>query len=423
MPYSSTDKRITAKPVGLGDIKNAIHSFKKRLNNLCVSPLVNKWSKYKPINNKGVSTAIETGTNYRGEAVNGVRTCGLNVTPVNTISLALSRAKGGDDWEYTRRTDGPTYPHRYNDFLNYFHGATCFMKSFSINVTGMGNEIPIGETDVTFSFDCTGGGGYSLAESDFEMDTQASGRQFLSNWLKGMIFEEISNDAAYSSVGPFVLSGNKITENDLALLGTGGYRTSRTFKIYPVYLRNAESLSTAMASTNKCVPMNLPPLQLKLMPSLGQLSLQDFHYENGNGINNLIQLSLRFENQRLDTMTVQFSNSPATYTLNIYGYTNPQNATLDYEAGTFNRADAVDNSFSSGSFVPDGVFNGTFNESTLVLNQGGSGGFYVSEQGHFALYTGITPLVSFIAVGQVQYKTGAGATKSTNQNMIIFHLN
>lgn len=423
MGYNETGHIIDSKPVGIGDIKKALHSRKKDIGGLATSPLVNKWAKYKPVDITGPEKAIESGTNYQGASRSGLKTCGLDISPVSTISLALSKAKSGSDWRYTHRpTDAMGY--RNNDFLGYYHDAKSFMKSFGFNMQGISaSEIPIGEGNISFSVVVeTAASTKELRETDLLVAPNNSSKTTLNKWNKGLLLEQTKQEGndLWKDVGPFITDTLTIDGAMTSIMAMGGYRTSRTFMAYPVYVMNPISKTVAGGSqvnhiddtdsqaSNLIIPMDLPPVEVRVVPALGQVVLQGMEY-NKDSHDYSIQVSVI--NQRNDTMALRFSSTggTVTYGFTVYGYTNAANADADYRALSFTRANYTFNTADDGHFTTSSPYYDAGTGKTTIPARDSAYFMYTDK-----IFTGVTGLVALITVCWVKYETSAGETRTTN---------
>ncbi len=294
MPYNPTTHTIernatTGKwEVGLGDIRAALHSGWKWINNLVTSPRVNRWAKYKPVEgvDDSLSYDIHIGTNYRGAETTGssvassqVYSCGMSLVPSMTLDAAIARAPQKSDWQYTRRPKSavtePYHAKRAGDFRGYCHTAQCWMQSV---VCDDGSDVYAGEGAVDFTVSVT----ETTSDKELRATDMIIGGNALSTWNKGLLFvEDMSKrDGPTTPSTPlkFVTSEQTISDADSALLNSssaiGG---SRTYKVYGAYVKVATGTSGARlvsSYTNGIVPMAMNPVEVKIRPAAGIMTCQ-----------------------------------------------------------------------------------------------------------------------------------------------------
>lgn len=102
---------ITTSLVG-----NTIGSSSRNVGVLCTSPLINEWSKWKPIssNVKTMTLAELKNKNY-----------GISILSANTIDSLVTQIQnnGNLGYKYNKPTGGANSPYRLGDFRNYNHSA------------------------------------------------------------------------------------------------------------------------------------------------------------------------------------------------------------------------------------------------------------------------------------------------------------
>ena len=99
-------------------VGTTIGSASRDVGTLCSSPLINKWSKYKPVVYPVIST---TGISDRWKGVLG--NCGLIIQEYLNLDPLVSSIDNGAVWVYDKPTGGSSSPYRIGDFRGYEHSA------------------------------------------------------------------------------------------------------------------------------------------------------------------------------------------------------------------------------------------------------------------------------------------------------------
>lgn len=150
--YDSTNKKIY-KPVSIYDVQQALSVGLNDVKSLCLSPLINKWAKYKPVYNAGYGQLTEAQFKTQSSVPPGNQTThyGLYFGMQNVLSADLHNVT----YEYLGYPQGGT-PYRLQDFAAGSDGNSSYGYKHDAVATLAGSDgLPSPTTADRWVLQCT----------------------------------------------------------------------------------------------------------------------------------------------------------------------------------------------------------------------------------------------------------------------------
>lgn len=240
---------------------------------LCTSPNINKWSKYKPVS---YNTSVGITEEQRKHAHHGID---LGYAHSLDPIVLFERAK--EDWRYVRPSGGSTSPYRLGDFRKYNHNAICpFRYSFPSTIYTYSNsggsaafaiyQDATADLKVTdFNYYMEGTGGYSNYRYAIAWKKSGSTIQDDVHFVYGKYVSEGTLDnvieVTFPSAGTYEIMAIITTEIDqnynaldsIVLPNSYGTVTvERKYEFVNVSIDNANSLALEITSDKQIMGFN-----------------------------------------------------------------------------------------------------------------------------------------------------------------------
>ena len=137
--------------ISVAMVKSELGAATNKVEELCVHPNINKWSKWKPVRYESINPITETqlqSTNF------GLYPPDSNPNYANVV---------GEKWEYGRPRGG-SEPYRLSDFINYYHQAPAIM---SVPISVVINRVNQSDFQYTASINRGGSSSDFIGIDDF----------------------------------------------------------------------------------------------------------------------------------------------------------------------------------------------------------------------------------------------------------------
>ena len=218
-------------------VGTTIGSASRDVGTLCSSPLINKWSKNKPVSYPtlgGITDAERKLANYGFDIANMVKTDAVSAASIN--------------WNYLKPLGGANSPYRLGDFRSYDHTATHVYDLVdnyeSINIYGILN--------VRIRFADTQGSGVKL--NDFTSTTIPVG-----NWTPCIIVKRNTSLYCYQYSGETTPTGAKVITIDVNSEPFAGITDGTDLQFMYLLVETPSQISTSrfcpmpFADSNSCL--------------------------------------------------------------------------------------------------------------------------------------------------------------------------
>lgn len=299
MPWDSINKIITQDTaIGIGDVQRALSSGYTDLWTLCSHKSINKWAKYKPVQDNGKkpdysglkfidwkndkssgkADSYAKCPNYNPEWWKGYKgNCGLAVKKYSSFATMI--ANWGECWAYEPIRLGSDAA-RLTDFNGYYPDAVCPFSVISEDGYMFGSEyLNPPKATMIYSGSLSS---YNLNLSDISynpMTSNGTGVVSLEDMYFGLL---IPYNSSGTLVYYIVSSKTKIKEMTYGTLVIGGEGQKYAFflysaqgytsilktgenMVYPVFCAEIHSDHASSASTGELIiPMPCEPLNIKV---------------------------------------------------------------------------------------------------------------------------------------------------------------
>ena len=246
-------------------VGTTIGSASRDVGTLCSSPLINKWSKYKPVRYNTISPITDSQRKevyYGFDIANMVKTDAVSAASIN--------------WNYLKPLGGANSPYRLGDFRSYDHTATHVYDLVdnyeSINIYGILN--------VRIRFADTQGSGVKL--NDFTSTTIPIG-----NWTPCIIVKRNTSLYCYKYSGETTPTGAKVITIDVNSEPFAGITNGTDLQFMYLLVETPSQISTSrfcpmpFADSNSCLKTVRIYNHLSISATISKLSdVYNAGYEN-----------------------------------------------------------------------------------------------------------------------------------------------
>ena len=265
---------------------------------LCSSPLINKWSKYKPVIYPVIST---TGITNWWKAVGG--NCGLSIPMYLSIDSLVTAITNGVAWDYNRPTGGSSSPYRLGDFRGYNHNAKIPFDSFYVSSIAYNNSV---DSTVGAAMSISLGEEYNLAITDINR---------IKDWYFGCYMVKSSGGALYPR---YITSSDTISVEassvEIPIYGL----PAGTYYVYPFLCENPRTSLDVPESSNAFVPFE--GIERKTV-NIANNPIYVFiaaRWKNDNVDSRVIEMELRLTNNSSSVVTLQNCWAAMRYANKVY---------------------------------------------------------------------------------------------------------
>lgn len=263
---------------------------------LCSSPLINKWSKYKPVIYPTIST---TGNWWK--AVDG--NCGLSIPEYLNINNLVTAITNGVTWAYNKPTGGASSPYRLGDFRGYAHDAYIPFEGFYVPPTAYNNS---DSSVVGAAISISSGEINSLAITDINR---------IKDWYFGCYMVKSSGSALYPR---YITTENPVSVEDSSVEIPIYGLPSGAYYVYPFLCQNPRTSLDIPESSNTFVAFEGIERKTVNITNNPIVVSIDARWRNDNVNSGVIEMEIRLTNNLSSIVTLQNCYAAIRYGSSVY---------------------------------------------------------------------------------------------------------